>query len=251
MTQGWGVYEKARPLGLLLPASQFVPVVAGSTLKTGLVSFWEFETTSWTDAVVGSGNDLTGFNSPTSNTGKVGNAVYLTAASTMYLNHADTAALEGGQDFSIACWVYLTTSQGNMICSKYGIFNQEYQLQSYFTGSGFVYRFIVTNTGPADDVVDATTYGTPATTTWTFLAATYNLASKTLAISVNAGAQDTYVAAVAGRAGNSAFEVGSNQQGAHNWDGRIDQLGFWSKTLTTAEITQLYNGGSGLAYAAM
>lgn len=35
---------------------------------------------------------------------------------------------------------------------------------------------------------------------------------------------------------------------AYYWNGEIDELAFWNKTLTTTEITALYNSGSGLSY---
>ena len=33
-----------------------------------------------------------------------------------------------------------------------------------------------------------------------------------------------------------------------NMDGLIDEVGFWKRTLTSGERTQLYNSGNGLAY---
>ncbi len=39
--------------------------------------------------------------------------------------------------------------------------------------------------------------------------------------------------------------VGADQA---NWEGTIDEIGAWSRVLSGAEITQLYNAGAGLAY---
>lgn len=33
-----------------------------------------------------------------------------------------------------------------------------------------------------------------------------------------------------------------------NWNGAVDELGFWNRTISQTEITQLYNGGDGITY---
>jgi len=47
--------------------------------------------------------------------------------------------------------------------------------------------------------------------------------------------------------GNLARGTGPAYIG-HNWDEKIDEVGIWSRALTSTEITALYNSGSGLAY---
>jgi hypothetical protein len=46
------------------------------------------------------------------------------------------------------------------------------------------------------------------------------------------------------------FFVGKFDSGTPNWyqDGIMDEMGVWSRDLTDAEITTLYNGGAGLQY---
>lgn len=43
-------------------------------------------------------------------------------------------------------------------------------------------------------------------------------------------------------------QIGSNQYGAICPSGLIDEVGIWSRDLTSSEVTQLYNGGVGLTY---
>jgi hypothetical protein len=43
--------------------------------------------------------------------------------------------------------------------------------------------------------------------------------------------------------------VGGNQVG-YGWSAWIDEVGFWNRALSAGEVTQLYNGGNALAYAA-
>ena len=47
--------------------------------------------------------------------------------------------------------------------------------------------------------------------------------------------------------GTNGRKIGQAQSGALT-DGKIDEVGFWSRVLTSTEVTELYNSGSGLAY---
>jgi len=42
-------------------------------------------------------------------------------------------------------------------------------------------------------------------------------------------------------------QIGS-QVGIRFFNGKIDEVGFWNRALSSTEITQLYNGGAGLSY---
>ncbi len=46
------------------------------------------------------------------------------------------------------------------------------------------------------------------------------------------------------------FNLNIGRGGASYMDGFIDELSYWNRTLTSAEIVNLYNGGSGMAYSA-
>jgi hypothetical protein len=42
--------------------------------------------------------------------------------------------------------------------------------------------------------------------------------------------------------------IGADKDGSGPYTGSIDEVGIWSRALTSGEVTSLYNGGSGLAY---
>jgi hypothetical protein len=43
--------------------------------------------------------------------------------------------------------------------------------------------------------------------------------------------------------------IGSHNNGnEYTWDGEIDEVGIWERALTSTEVTQLYNGGTGISY---
>lgn len=234
------------------------PTVSASTLKTGLISFWEFENTSWTDAVTATGNDLTGSGTPTTTPAVVGNGVHLVAASSQFLFHASNSSLQvGGQDWSISAWVNLNSFLAlNEIISKKGAFgNREYALITDFDTSNKFVATVLTNSGGTLNSLVASTFGTISTGTKYFVVMTYNNATNTLAISVNGGAFDTMVVSLPPIASSTAqFRIGTNDDSSGNGftdANYVDQVGFWKKVLTGTEVTQLYNGGNGLSYAAM
>jgi len=58
---------------------------------------------------------------------------------------------------------------------------------------------------------------------------------------------NTLNCALMNQSGTSA-DFGRVQGGAEYHDGDIDEVGFWERALTSAELTQLYNGGDGITY---
>jgi len=45
------------------------------------------------------------------------------------------------------------------------------------------------------------------------------------------------------------FTIGGDPLNGRDWNGLIDEFGLWSRKLSQAEVTQLYNGGNGITYA--
>jgi hypothetical protein len=46
-----------------------------------------------------------------------------------------------------------------------------------------------------------------------------------------------------------SFYLGTYDGSTNNWNGQIDEVGYWKRVLTSGERTSLYGGGSGLAYS--
>ena len=45
--------------------------------------------------------------------------------------------------------------------------------------------------------------------------------------------------------GNGTYDIGGVTSGTEQWNGRIDELSVWDRELTSAEVTTIYNSGSG------
>jgi hypothetical protein len=101
------------------------------------------------------------------------------------------------------------------------------------------------------DVVVATTVMTTAT--WYHVVGTFDGGTGNLKIYINGTLENTEPSALTGVFNSTAqFQIGHIQEfggGAGGYfDGIIDEFGVWSRALSGAEVTELYNSGSGLAY---
>jgi hypothetical protein len=226
--------------------------LATSTLKTGLVSYWEFENTSWLDSHT-TGNTLTGTAAPTSTAGQVGNALTLNG-STQYLSCTSNTSLQtGGQDFSFAFWFNRVANLDYDIVSKFagGGGNQEYAVYVHNDGAtGRYLQLSIFNAASSEDDLLNTNSGPLTTATWYFGVVTFNATTKLMTVSTNAGTRNTKTSTFTVPSTASDFSIGKAT--ANNiFNGQIDQVGFWKKVLTTTEETALYNGGAGRTYASL
>jgi hypothetical protein len=222
-------------------------------LTDNLIAFWELEEASGTRNDAHSTNHLTDTNTVTQATGKVGNAGQFTAANTEYLTLADNAAMSTGDiDYTFAGWAYLDNkSTFRIVLSKWGVgagTNQEYQIR--YSSSLDRYQFVIGGTSTVN-TVDADNLGSPSVAAWYFIAAWHDSVANQIGISINAGTANTQAWTEGSVDSSYQFELGHGTQVGFPFDGRLDQWGFWKRVLTGAERTALYNGGSGLSYAAM
>jgi hypothetical protein len=173
-------------------------------------------------------------------------SAHFTAASAQALQCPNTAGLQGGHvDWSAVAWVWLDSKGSERFAvAKWdsgSLGNSEWALGYQALSDRF--EIVVTDGSNAATAL-ATSFGSPPLATWCFLAATYTAGTNTLALSVNAGSQNT-VTFAAPRVGTTAFRIGGEVNQILMWDGRIDAVGFWKRALSTADITALYNGGAG------
>lgn len=221
-------------------------------LRNGLIESWELEEASGTRTGAHRSLALTDVNTVTQATGKVGDAAQFTKANAEYLTRASEALLQTGDiDFTVEAWVYLDSKAANMvIASKDGLNKREWSLL-YLAGSD---RFVF-HTSPDNsttDIVTANTLGSPATGTWYHIVAWHDATANTVNISVNGGAADSASTTGPVQAASDAdFRIGGREYTGFTdeWDGRIDGVRFWKRTLTQVEKIYLYNGGTGRAYS--
>jgi len=215
-------------------------------LSDNLVAYYSLEEASGTRAdATGRGNDLdTPVNTPGNTTGKIGNAISLVAGSSQAIYRASTTDLVmNGSFYTVCCWVKLTSVSSNTLWAKWNHPNKEYGC--YVEGS--IFKHAVSPDTSAQTTLSST-FGTPATGTWYFVACWYD--GTKIYIQVNNGTIDStnYSSGIAN--GTNPFAVGRlSSGGLYLMNGAVDELGVWKRVLTSDERTDLYNSGTGRDYA--
>lgn len=220
-----------------------------ATSLTNFTAYWRLDETSGTrNDVSANAQHLTDNNTVTSAAGIKTNAASFASASSEYLSRADEAALSiNGSSFSFSLWVKATTFPLNAFFlnkSDGGSSSGEYYLL-YLT-SNQKFQFSIQNGATTTPVYSTTTV---TTGTWYHIIVMWDSSNSTSTIILNNGTASTAVTAVSPPDSTQAFQMGAKTAPtARYWDGLIDEVGFWKRTLTAAEITYLYNSGSGRTY---
>lgn len=203
----------------------------GCTLPDSLVAFWKLEEASGIrfDSIVPG----------------TGNAALFTETNSEFLSIADNADLSvGNVDFTIACWVFLTTTptvNGN----NYNVVAKR--------GAALEYRLVITDGldqacwETSGGFVIATSFGGLSANTWHFIVVWHDSVADTVNIQVNNGTIDSSANTTGILDGTAQFRLGKDEKaGAEFMNGRIDQVGVWKRVLTASERTELYNSGNGI-----
>lgn len=235
---------------------------AGGTLKTGLISCWEFDEASGTTAYDSSPNahNLVSYGCAVNQTGKI-NKAYNHNGSTSYLRKTtSTAAFEGLSAISVSCWcnpeVIDSTAKYRMLISKrvsgWVAPYYQFELRMY----PYIYKrfeFWVGNASANSYVASAN--NSVALYTWYHIVGTWNGSDGSFQFYINgANAASVVSGAITGATGSGSTplyigEDNDSLASALPWSGLIDQTAIWNRVLTTQEIAQLYNSGNGLAFS--
>ena len=222
------------------------------TLLNGLVSYWKFDESS------GNALDSVGTNTLTNNgaiqyaLGKINNAADLESSSSQYysLSDASQTGLDPAADFSWCEWVNyesLPTAYQNVYLAKRGPSNFSYQFGLYDNSGQFEFDAILSSNGTS--LTEKTINWTPSTGTWYHLCFSYKASTGTGKFYVN-GSQfgsDLTGFPTSVFDGTGAVYISWDTVAGY-LDGKMDETGFWSRELSSAEISQLYNGGAGKQY---
>lgn len=212
-------------------------------LDTNLVSYWKLDESS------GNAADSVG-----SNTGTVTNISYGAAkinngatgnGSTSLINFGSSTGLKLAGDLTITFWFKINTNQDGYVFSRTRGTSPFGMYLAYYASSTTNFSLGIYNS--AGGSVFATSGTVLSTGTWYFYAG--RISGTSMSCSINAGTPGT-----ATFSGTRATFDGDTAAFARPTDsavdfaGMLDEIGIWSRALSDAEITSLYNGGSGLQY---
>lgn len=221
-------------------------VDTSGTLEDSLESFWRLEEASGTRSDAVGPNNLSDNNTVTQNTGIVNQAAQFTSANSEYLSASSDPTLNFGPDdsLSISIWVYLDSKNNVAYLQKWTGAGSQRSYRVGFSSGDDRFIFRVSGDGSASTFVLADNFGSPSTGTWYNIVCTHDPVSNQISIRVNDGSVDTASHSGGIFSSSADFRLGTDEVITfHN--GRIDEVGIWRKVLSSQEISDLYNGGSG------
>jgi len=224
------------------------------SLLTGLISYWKLDEASGNAADAHGSNTLTNNGTATFAPGKLNNGADLELDSSQFFSIAD--ASQSGLDFSTALsfslW-YKPETEPSPLAVLIGKREQPGNESYYFAhwpGLGGIRLNVDANgDGVTNDSFDFTVTLNDAT--WYHLVITWDGATKTAKLYVDGSQSGSDIVGSAVSSiynGAAPFRMGAIDADQYLIDGMLDEVGVWSRVLTSGEVTSLYNSGTPLAY---
>ncbi len=204
-------------------------------LSDNLISWWKLDESS------GNASDSVGSNTLT-NTGvtfasaKINNGAVFDGAITTYLEKTN---LTGVTSFSLSFWINVSTWNSVNAIIDHLAGASGYRFWGGTAWSGLLLTMNGTNW----------TYAwTPTTGTWYHFVWTFDSGTAYLYLNGNTTPVDTKTGLTLTDLSTTTFALGN--RGAHDqrFTGLLDEVGYWSRAISSSEVAELYNSGSGLTY---
>jgi hypothetical protein len=229
------------------------PEASNTRASTGLASHWTFDRehisgTTITDRV--GSNTGTSSGSPTPTIGKFGQALDFDASDD-HINVASATSLDidATEDFSLAGWFNrdLFAADHTIVGKRNGQADTDDGYIVYIDDTNDNLVFEVSDTGDTDEYSVAST-ATFTTVGWHHFVAVWDQDSATgteVYIDGVASGTDTGTIANIGDLTEAVdFRIGSESDGGNRFDGKLDDIRFYSSALTASEAYQLYTSGN-------
>lgn len=212
-------------------------------LSDNLVSYWKLDETSGTTATDAAGsNDGTVSGATVGQSGII-NYAYSFDGTNDYISFSNRLADASGA-FSLSFWVYVTSTTSGSMFHQRGSSLGDWSVY-YLAG---IVRFD-TFTGTSG----TGTYDFDSTTSLTLNQWNHIVITKptglnpTIHIYVN-NSSEAITSIVGAVGGGTGYRIGTRGDSSFDFTGLLDEIGVWTKELSSSEVSQLYNSGAGLAY---
>jgi hypothetical protein len=232
----------------LIPGVVAGTVIPPSSLLNGLVAYWRMDESSGNAAdATGNGFTATNVGTVTYTTGKINNGALLSDTGPKYFDLGSSSSLNPPA-FSFAAWVNFSTlvnSNGLANAIHFREVDGTHFNFLYVRPSGLLACYVYGNGSVS---YDETGSHALSLNQWHHLVMTYDSVSGLVGY-VN-GAVDGTAAAngpIAAIAANS-YIGHNNLSSGREPNAIIDEAGIWSRAITSAEVTALYNFGLGTTY---
>lgn len=226
------------------------------SLATSLTLYLKADEASGTRTESVAARSFTDHNTVGSGTGLVyGTAADFEQDNEEYLDCPSDSNLQGNQEFTAAAFVKLESDANGEVLGKGDGSGWEYDL-NYTSGGTQRWRWRVESGAAVVD--DGGGFGggsAPSLGTWALVVVGYRPAANEIWIATSTNSFTKYTSSYSGgvTAGSGNFAVGRASSFFPSYfDGLIGPVLFWTgRTLSDADITELWNGGAGVTYEAI
>jgi len=233
-------------LGTVLLLCLFLAVPVHAALTDNLVSYWKFDGDA-TDSVGSNDGTVNGATNSASY-GKINQGYSFDGLNDNLIRNNE---INSNQAYSVSVW-FKTSSNNNM----------------YFFDDGCAYRggkrgiviginngdmFYFANRNSYQDYVSSTGLTGYNDGNWHLIVLTWtgDGTSNGMKIYMDGSTTPNYQATTSSISSSTqvnSFNLGSLTDSSVYYNGDLDEVGIWSRVLTSTEVSQLYNAGSGLQY---
>jgi len=206
-------------------------------MNVGLIHYYTFNETSGFVGLDSRGRDIgnqinaTLYPSTRFTTGKIGNSVYFNATAGMGSFNVSLGTSMPVSNFTISMWVFKNDTIYQL---NPKIFEDTNAIFRLYMSSASQY-YILDDVNSADPV--------QINNTWQFLTVVNNITGNYLYLN-----NTIVVAAPLLNLTSTNFIFGSSADYLNRFEGRIDEVGIWNRSLSSSEITDLWNNGLGMTY---
>jgi hypothetical protein len=211
---------------------------SGSTLLNGLISYWKLDEVSGNAIDVVNDYDGTVTGATQNQSGKIGTSYFFDGGDNISMGENFHL-----QTFTICCWF-----KANSVSAYGGIITCFISLIGSYdltmTDGGGI-EWYVRSTGETTTGISPA--GTYDDNEWHHIVGTYDGSTIRLYIAGSIIGSPVTKSSPTIDYGNNIFYVGDRSD-ILPFIGYIDEVGIWNRALTSTEITELHNGGSGKTY---
>lgn len=219
-----------------------VPTVSANNLLSGLVAYYNFDANA---------NDIHTYKYNGSVTGAdLDTNIYRNGAGSYYFNGADyitansIVTVKNGlfaDNFTICAWVNLTSKSGNHVSFSIGKDDNNYYQMTFLDASPDLMKDNAYDGGASNDAQLAW-YNT---NNWHFICTVRDTNGLLIGFYVNGTATGTVTASDSVDFSDfTQFIIGAlyySSSYVSNWDGNIDEVMLWNRTITHTDISNIYN----------
>ena len=184
--------------------------------------------------------------------GKIGRGAHTNGYS-QYISIPNEVSVKGRTQVSYSGWCFIESTPNEEFYIITEIANSSGYTRAAFGVTTNLLPFAgvrTVATGDSGSFQKVTSTSPMSTSTWYFLCAVFDLTNGNITLYVNGVSVDSLDVTVSSFVNSDPYRIRIFEfDGSGSGNVRVDEVGIWSKALSAAEVSELYNNGAGKTYS--